>query len=289
MKKIIRMILTLMITISLVACGTSNSTVNTASGTNSSAGTSSAVSGANSSSTQASTGDDAAVSQSANSTADGNKAADSASNSTSNITQTGKQSTVPGKSTKTGTKSSSSNSANSLNKEASSSEQSKASSETKKILVAYFSQTGNTREIANQIHQNVGGDMFQIETVNPYPTDYNTLVNQAKKEQEENFRPELATEVKNMDSYEVVFIGYPNWWGTMPMPVFTFLEKYDLSGKTIIPFCTHEGSALGRSVEDITKLCSKSTILDGLAIRGSKVKTAQQDVKDWLYKLGMLE
>lgn len=159
--------------------------------------------------------------------------------------------------------------------------------EEKKILVAYFSHSGNTRVIANQIHEKVGGDIFEIVTVNPYPTDYNALVDQAKQEQEENYRPQLKTKVENMDSYDVVFVGYPDWWGTMPMPVFTFLEEYNFSGKTIIPFCTHEGSGLGRSVEDIKKLCPQSTILNGLAIRGSDVKNAQSDVSKWLHEIGM--
>lgn len=159
----------------------------------------------------------------------------------------------------------------------------------KKILVAYFSHSGNTREIANQIHEKVGGDIFEIVTVNPYPTDYDTVVDQAKQEQADNYRPELARKVENMGSYDVVYVGYPNWWGTMPMAVFTFLEQYNFSGKTIIPFCTHEGSALGRSVNDITKLCPQSTILDGLAIRGSNVKTAQNEVSEWLRKLGMIK
>lgn len=159
----------------------------------------------------------------------------------------------------------------------------------KKILVAYFSHSGNTRVTANQIHENVGGDIFEIVTVDPYPTEYNAVVDQAKQEQEDNYRPELATEVENMSSYDVVFIGYPNWWGTMPMPVFSFLEEYNFSGKTIIPFCTHEGSGLGRSVEDITKICPQSTIQKGLAIRGSSVETAQDDVSEWLHEIGMAE
>ena len=161
--------------------------------------------------------------------------------------------------------------------------------EEKNILVVYFSHSGNTRVIANQIHEKVGGDIFEIVTVNPYPMDYDAVVDQAKQEQEDNYRPELATKVENMDSYDVVFIGYPNWWGTMPMPVFTFLEEYDFSGKTIIPFCTHEGSGLGRSVEDITKLCPQSTILDGLAIRGSSVENSQDEVSEWLREIGMAE
>ena len=164
-----------------------------------------------------------------------------------------------------------------------------SSTDENNILVAYFSHTGNTREIANQIHKNVGGDIFEIVTVNPYPMDYDAVVDQAKKEQVDDYRPELATKVENMNSYDVVFVGYPNWWETMPMAVFSFLEEYDFSGKTIVPFCTHEGSRLGRSVEDIKRLCPQSTILDGLAVRGSEVKNAQDEVSEWLRELGMMK
>ncbi|GIM28329.1 hypothetical protein CPJCM30710_09950 [Clostridium polyendosporum] len=167
--------------------------------------------------------------------------------------------------------------------------QTQSNTATRKILVAYFSHSGNTQVIANQIHERVGGDIFEIKTVDPYPTDYNTLVDQAKQEQQDNYRPKLTTKVENMDSYDVIFVGYPNWWGTMPMAVFTFLEQYNFSGKTIIPFCTHEGSGLGRSVTDIKKLCPQSTILDGLAIRGRNVKSAKEDVSAWLRKLGMIK
>ena len=155
-------------------------------------------------------------------------------------------------------------------------------SKTENILVAYFSHSGNTEVIANQIQESMGGNIFKIVTVDPYPADYNAVVNLAKQEQKNDYRPELATKVEDMDSYEVIFVGYPNWWATMPMAVFTFLEEYDFSGKTIIPFCTHEGSALGRSVDDITELCPQSTILDGLAIRGRNVKNAKEDVSEWL-------
>jgi flavodoxin len=163
-----------------------------------------------------------------------------------------------------------------------------AAEQPEKILIAFFSHTGNTREIANQIHERVGGDLFEIKTVKTYPAEYRPATVVAKQEQETNARPALAARVNGMDSYDVVFLGYPNWWGTIPMALFTFLEQYDFSGKTIIPFCTHGGSALGRSVSDITKLCPKSTILEGLAIRGSGVKNAQDDVSKWLRKLGMI-
>lgn len=155
------------------------------------------------------------------------------------------------------------------------------------ILVAYFSHSGNTRIIATQIHESVGGYIFEIVTVDTYPRGYDEVVKQAKKELEEGYRPKLKTKVENIESYEVVFVGYPVWWGTIPMPVATFLSEYDFSGKTI-PFCTHEGSRLGRSVTDITKLCPQSTILDGLAVRGSEVKNAQNEVSEWLREIGMI-
>ena len=156
-----------------------------------------------------------------------------------------------------------------------------------KILIAYFSWSGNTREIANQIRERVGGDLFEIKTVNAYPTEYRACTDLAKKEQNENARPALSTKVENMDDYDVVFIGYPIWWGTTPMALFTFFEQYDLSGKTIVPFCTHGGSGLSRSASDIGKLCPKSTLLDGIAIRGSDAKSAQNDVAAWLENIGM--
>ena len=157
----------------------------------------------------------------------------------------------------------------------------------KKVLVTYFSWSGNTREIAGQIQERTGGDLFEIKTVNAYPSDYRECTDVAKKEQNENARPALSTTVENMGDYDVVFIGYPNWWGTIPMALFTFLEQYDFSGKTIVPFCTHEGSRLGRSVSDIEKLSPQATLLEGIAIRGSGVKSAGDDVAAWLQSIGM--
>jgi flavodoxin len=156
------------------------------------------------------------------------------------------------------------------------------------ILVAYFSHSGNTREIANQIHEKVGGDIFEIVSIDPYPSGYNEVVEQARKELRSEYKPKLKTKVGNMESYDVVFVGYPNWWGTVPRPIATFLSQYDFSGKTIVPFCTHGGSSLGRSVEDIKKLCPQSTILDDLAIRGEEAKNAHQKISGWLRELGII-
>lgn len=145
---------------------------------------------------------------------------------------------------------------------------------------------GDTIVIANMVHDIVGGDMFQVVTVDPYPASYDATTDQALKEQGANARPKLSTHVPNMKDYDTVYLGYPDWWGTLPMPIFTFLEEYDFSGKTIVPFCTHEGSGLGRSERDIAKLCPKAKVLKGLAIRGSSVDRARREVADWLASLG---
>jgi len=153
------------------------------------------------------------------------------------------------------------------------------------ILVAYFSHSGNTREIANQIHKSASGDIFEIQAVKPYPDDYDAVVEQARQELDSDYKPALKTKIGNIKPFDLVFIGYPVWWGTFPAPVKTFLSEYDFSGKTIAPFCTYEGSSLGRSATDILKLCPKSTLLNGVAIRGSVVKTAQNKVSEWLREI----
>ena len=170
-----------------------------------------------------------------------------------------------------------------------------------KCLVAYFSRpgnnyvggrivnlpVGNTEVVAKMIQEMTGSDLFRIEAVNPYPEDYTETTEVARQELDTNARPKLTGRLDNLASYGVIFLGYPNWWGTMPMPVFTFLEAYDLSGKTIVPFCTHEGSGLGRTMTDIKKTCPHATVLDGLAIRGGEVRNAQGEVSGWLQGLGM--
>jgi flavodoxin len=156
---------------------------------------------------------------------------------------------------------------------------------TKKILVVYFSHSGNTREIANQIHKIVGDDIFEIQSVKTYPDDYDAVVKQARQELDSGYKAALKEKVDNFESYDLIFIGYPIWWGTFPAPVKTFLSEYDFSGKTLVPFCTHEGSGLGNSVYDIQKLCPKSKLLNGLAIRGGAVKTAQDKVSEWLREI----
>lgn len=158
---------------------------------------------------------------------------------------------------------------------------------TGKILIAYFSKTGNTRNVAQEIQKNVGGDLFEIKTTNTYPEEYQATTEQAKTEKNNNFRPQLVAEVANFDSYDVIFVGYPIWWGTMPMGVFSFLEQYNFAGKTVIPFCTHEGSGLGNSISDIKRTCPQANVLKGLALRGSNAASSQQEIAAWLKSIGM--
>lgn len=156
-----------------------------------------------------------------------------------------------------------------------------------KILVAYFSRTGNTETIAEMIADSTGGTLFEIVPENAYPEEYSACTAQAQQEQNDNARPALATHVENMAEYDVIYIGYPIWWGTMPMLMFTFLEEYDLDGKTIVPFCTHGGSGLSRSVSDITAACPGATVLNGLAVSGSSAAGAGETVKNWIADLNL--
>lgn len=157
-----------------------------------------------------------------------------------------------------------------------------------KILVAYFSKTNNTKTVAEYIHANVGGDIFQVTPKKPYPADYRETTRTARVELDGNARPELADTIapETMKDYDVVFIGYPNWWGTLPMAMFTFLEQFDLTGKTVVPFCTHEGSGLGRGPADLETLCPGAVVAQGLAVRGGSVGSAEKDVAEWLRKNG---
>lgn len=147
---------------------------------------------------------------------------------------------------------------------------------------------GNTEVVAKKIQDLTGCDLFQIETAKPYPEDYTETTEVSKVELRQNARPELSETVADIASYQVIYLGYPNWWGTMPMAVFTFLESYDFTSKTIVPYCTHEGSGLGSSERDIKRLCPTAKMLPGLAIKGSTVAKVGNDVASWLKKLDLL-
>lgn len=150
------------------------------------------------------------------------------------------------------------------------------------ILVAYFSWSGNTEQVAQIIAEQTGGDLFKIETATPYTDDYNTLLDIARQEQEDDARPELAAQVDDWDSYDVIFVGYPNWWSDAPMAVYTFLESYDWNGKTLIPFNTSSSGGFGRSLSGIEESAAGATVLEGLDLTESELSDAQSRVTEWL-------
>ena len=165
-----------------------------------------------------------------------------------------------------------------------------------RTLIAYFSRAGenyfggayryidvgNTQVVAGQIQALTGADIFQIEMKTPYAQDYATCIREAKRDLQANARPALTGRLDSIGQYDTIILGYPNYWGTIPMAVFTFLEGYDFTGKTILPFCTNEGSGLGRSEEDLKAACPGARVLPGLALRGSAVAQADDAIKSWL-------
>lgn len=149
---------------------------------------------------------------------------------------------------------------------------------------------GNMEYMALTIQDAISGDLFRIETKEAYPLDHEPLVDQAAEEQDENARPELATHIENPEQYDTILLGYPNWWGDMPQPLFTFLEEYDFSEKTIIPFNSHGGSGFSNTIEEIKELQPDANISDeGLSISRDKVADSVQDVTDWAKSLDLSE
>lgn len=147
---------------------------------------------------------------------------------------------------------------------------------------------GNTQYIANLIQQTIGGDMFLIKTSEKYPADYDKTVALGKNENNEKARPTLASHDENLNNYNVIFLGFPNWWYDMPMAIYSFLDEYDLSGKTIVPFCTSGGSGFSKSIDTIRKLEPGATILDGFTARDSSLeKFSPASVKDWMSGLAL--
>lgn len=165
-----------------------------------------------------------------------------------------------------------------------------------KTLVAFFSRTdenyavgyikkGNTHIVAEMIAAETEADMFHIETVNPYPANYNECIEVAKREKQSKARPEIKGDVR-VEDYDVIFLGYPNWWGEMPMAVYTFIEKHNWQNKIVIPFCTHEGSGLSGTERRIQSACEGATVMKGIAIRGytaqNEQETTRKTVQTWI-------
>ena len=167
-----------------------------------------------------------------------------------------------------------------------------------KNLIAYYSRKGqnyvngdikdlakgNTKIIAEFIQKTVCGDLFEIDTVKEYPIDYTECTNVAKDELRQKARPVLKKYLDSIKDYDTIYLGYPCWWGLPPMAVFTFLEKYDFSGKIIRPFTTHEGSGLGGSISQIKKVCPTASVLTGLSIHGAEAPQSEKQVAQWVRK-----
>lgn len=147
--------------------------------------------------------------------------------------------------------------------------------------------TGNTGVVADMIAQATGADLFSIRTVEQYPDTYDATLDQGQQEQSDGARPELATHLENLDSYDTIFLGFPNWWGDMPMAVYTFLDEVDLSGKTVIPFVTSGGSGFSNTISTIQQMEPQATVQEGLSIGASSATGAQQQVESWLSELGL--
>lgn len=146
---------------------------------------------------------------------------------------------------------------------------------------------GNTQYMAYVIQKTVGADIFRIEPETPYPTDHDKLVDLAKEEQNDNARPKIKDMIENFDTYENIFVGYPNWWGDMPMILYSFFDEYDFSGKTIIPFNTHGGSGFSDTISTIKELEPNAEVLDGKSISRNDIQDAEQEIVDWVNSLDL--
>ncbi|MGN0688539.1 MAG: flavodoxin [Oscillospiraceae bacterium] len=203
-----------------------------------------------------------------------------------------------------------SESANSSDMEVSSSES--AEDEGSNILIAYFTYgenaelpadvdasatasirifngevTGNTGVMAHMIAEASGGELFSIRTAEPYSDNYNDTIDVGEDEKNNNIRPELSSHIEDLEQYDTIFVGFPNWWYGMPMVMYSFFDEYDFSGKTIIPFCTSGGSAFSDAIDEIRNMEPDATVLDGLHISGSGVSDVENEVNDWVNELGL--
>lgn len=147
--------------------------------------------------------------------------------------------------------------------------------------------TGNAGVMARMIAEASGGDLFSIQTAQPYPDNYEDTIEVGQSEKSDGVRPELATHIENLDQYDTIFVGFPNWWYGMPMVMYSFFDEYDFSGKTLIPFCTSGGSAFSDAIEEIRDMEPEATVLDGLHIGSSSVTDGESRVNEWVDELGL--
>ena len=173
-----------------------------------------------------------------------------------------------------------------------------ASDKNKKILVVYYSwsEGKNTETLAKYIQEKTGADIFEVEAIKPYPSDYNKCVEQAKEDIQAGLKPAIKGKIENIDQYDIIFVGTPNWWSTMAPPVLTFLTDYDLAGKTVIPFATHGGGGEARCFSDMKKVQPKANFKKGLTVRGHKPQAdidrdirKSNGVDKWLKEVGVTQ
>ena len=293
-KNVLAILLAAALALSCAACGSSNDTQSTASGSAETA------TSEESSSQEEETATSTDASEEAESSADASEetsasaeSSEEADASTESAAETGSE---PSEEAPASTEESAD--------ETASSEQSSGSN----ILIAYFTAAENSgvdavasasystvngeavgrlRAIADMIQQNTGGDLFSIRTSVVYPTDGGELIDYAAQEQDENARPELTSHIENLDQYDTIFVGYPNWWADLPMAVYSFFDEYDFSGKTIIPFNVHNGSRFSRTIQTIEELEPDATVIEnGFTVNERDVADAAGDVASWLQELG---
>lgn len=156
-----------------------------------------------------------------------------------------------------------------------------------KSLVVYFSWSGNTENVAKSIQKQTDSDIFEIVPATPYSDDYDTVVDLAQNEQRNNARPAISNSIENIEQYDVIYVGFPNWWGDMPMILYTFFDTYDLSGKTVAPFCTSGGSGLSNTVNEMKDLEPNATVTNGLHIGSGSSSNPNSAVKEWLGEIGL--
>ena len=158
-----------------------------------------------------------------------------------------------------------------------------------RTLIVYFSEGGNTRGIAEEIHAQIGADLVEIEMEEPYSDSYSVLLEQAEQDLLANARPALRTRIENMEVYDTILLGYPNWYAILPMPVYTFLESYDFSGKRIIPFCSHGNGMMGETVLNICKTCPDADVQEALSVTYSGGSSLSEEIYAWLAKHGLID